>query len=376
MSARSVDDRVDDYVDRLAPNDRNEFNRRYEEELTDRDFEEIREELVGEYQSDERHLDLVTAAASAFDQDPAAGGHESGYEFAFTEPLEEQNSLGEEGVSNGDVLLVKEDGIDVYLCIIECKSGTANESEWSGQLADIQDVIETDEYRETLKVQLGIPEGDIRHVQYVLLGYIGQVHGLQEDLLADGEDIPDAHAYWGYDQGDLSIVNMKGEVQVTSLARAVNSPIDAGMVENPIKFIFGDHVLTQLKEMVESLIDEKKKSEDEHPFEFNRSDFLELFDGFLQVGFEGDVRERLVNEKVDTLLEKGLQIGIFTDSNSNLNSRRDYRILFQGQKSQVAKQTTEEKYFDAMAEERRKERAFEAVQEEFSPEQTRWDEWD
>jgi hypothetical protein len=376
MTALSVDNRIADYVDRLPPDDRSEFQRRLEEELDALDLDEKREELVGEFEQSEKHLELITAAASAFDQDPVAGGYESGYQFAITEPLAELNELGEERVSNADVLLVKENEGEAYFCVIECKAGGSDtEKELYDELKDIESTLQNEDYRETLKTQLGIEEKSIQHEQYVILGPPTPIWSLNEERFEE-IGLADNQAFWAYIKGDLSIVHVHGEIQPPELARIVKDGVDAGRVENPIKFTFGDdHPLTHLKVMVENLIDEKTKTSDEYPFEFNRSGFYDMFDGFLQVGFEGETREKLVGEKVDYLLDLGLEIGIFTDSSSKVRSRRDYRILFQGQKSSVAKQTTEQKYFDTIPELKLREEAFEAIRGEFSPEQTRVDEW-
>lgn len=371
MTPSRIDEKIQDYRDRLAPDDRKEFDDRLKEEIENLNLEEIRDELIRKFEREEYHLELVVAAASAFHQTPVAGGYESGYEFAFTEPLAERNELGESEVTNGDVLIAKTTDDNLYLTIIECKSGSHDGSGWINELKDIQETIEKQRYRSLLTRQLGEEEKELKRIQYVLMGRLSQVHALNYDRLKQQYDIPSNFAFWGYDYGDQTMVHVNGEVEDKDLARAVQSSIDTLKVEAPSKFTFGDHPLIKLKTLIEEIIDDKQHSGDEHPFEFNRREFRERFNDELQVGFEGDIRRRLVNDKVESLLAKGLQCGIFVDSASRISSTRDYRILFRGSNAEVAAEAADIKYFDWASAQTRKERAFEEVNTEFSPQQTR-----
>lgn len=87
------------------------------------------------------------------------------------------------------------------------------------------------------------------------------------------------------------MVNVHRQVRDPELASVINDSIDAGKIENPINFTFGDYPITQLQPLVEELVVEKQQDDDDHPFEFNRSEFYEKFDGELQVGFTGEARE-------------------------------------------------------------------------------------
>lgn len=371
MTAGRIDERIQDYRDRLAPDDRKEFDTRLQEEIDKLSLEEIRDELVGKFEREEHHLELVVAAASAFHQTPIAGGYESGFEFAFTEPLAERNELGESEVTNGDVLLAKTTDENLYLTVIECKSGSHDGSGWINELQDIQEVLEEQRYRSILTRQLGEEEKELKRIQYVLMGRLSQVHALNYDRLEAQYDIPTNYAFWGYDYGDQTLVHVNGEVEDKDLAGVIQSSIDTMKVEAPSEFTFGDHPLIKLKTLIEDIIDDNQSSGDDHPFEFNRREFRERFNNELQVGFEGDTRRRLVNDKVESLLDKGLQCGIFVDSASRISSSRDYRILFRGSKAEVAAEAADTKYFDWASSETRKERAFDEVKTEFSPQQTR-----
>jgi len=376
MSGEWVDERIEEYRSRLHPEDKERFDERLDEAIEERSVSEIRDELEQEYQQSESHLELVAATASAFHQTPLAEGYESGYEFAFTEPLEEQNSdiVGEEHVTNGDVLLVKEDGRDIYICIVECKSGSNAGREWTKELRRIEDAV--DEYRDILKEQLGAEEKRIRHEQYVLVGRITQIHAMDYDQLQESMEVADNYAFWGYARGERTLVHSDGEVQDHDLKGVITDSIDASKVENPIDFTFSDHPLTQLKVLIQNTITEKQRADDEHPFEFNRDELREKFDNELQVGFSGEVREELVDRRVDSLLDTGTKIEVFVDDPDRVQSSRDYRILFRGRKATVAKDAADRKYLDEMAVEKRKERAFDEVSDEFSPNQARLDEED
>jgi hypothetical protein len=366
-----IDDRIEDYRSRLHPDDRDRFDNRYEDALDALDKQEIHDELEANYSLEEDHLELVMAIASAFGHQPVADGYDTGYRFAFTEPLEEQNHelVGEEGVRNGDVLLVKEENGSAKICIVECKAGSSAGRDWVQKLQDIEVIINTDGYRETLKEQLGVDQ--IVHEQYVLCGKVAQIVSMDYDRLDGDLDIPENYAFWGYDLGDQRIMQVYGNVRDGQLAGAVHDTMDAGKIENPIELTFGDHTLIQLKVLVERLITEKKRNSDDNPFEFTRDEFYNAFDDELQVGFTGDIREEIVGEKVDSLLDAGEDIGLFTTDADRLNTSRDYRILFQGKTIRAVKRAAEDKYFKYNAEVRWKERAFNDVRSDFRPEQTR-----
>ena len=183
MPRVGVDERIEDYRSRLHPNGKEDFDQRFEEEVSDLDVDEIRDELRNEYQQSENPLELVVAVASGFHQTPLAEGYESGYEFAFTDPLEEQNTgyIGSEGVKNGDVLLVKEDDEDVYLCVVECKAGRNAGRDWVDELQGIEATLPEDQYRETLKSQIGAENSEIRNIQYVLAGRVSEIFAMNYD---------------------------------------------------------------------------------------------------------------------------------------------------------------------------------------------------
>lgn len=374
MSPIWTDQKVDEFRSRLPQSDLEKFDRRYQEEREDLNTEEIRAELIDSYQQTEDHLDLVRAIASAFHQDPLADGYESGYKFAFTEPLEELNTLGkQEGARNGDVLLVKENEREVYLCVVECKAGRNAGGTWVNELKDIQETVEERSGNiERLKSQMGVEDKDVKHIQYVLLGKIIQIHSMDFDRLSNEMNIPQEFTFWGCDMRNFSIVNVHGEINDAELASVVEDSIDALKIENPINYTYSDHPLTQLKEVIGALINEKREKSDSNPLEFNESEFVDEFVSGLQMGVGGQERENLIETRVKTLLDIGLKIGILVKSQSKMNTDRDYRVYFQGEKSHVAQTATEEKYFDALAEEKTKERAFKEVREEFEllPEQT------
>lgn len=372
-----IDEQIDDYRSRLHPDDREEFNRLYDEAFNGLDEDEILDELETKFTREEAHLDLVMATASAFHPNPLADGYDSGFQFAFTEPLEEQNSeiVGEEQVRNGDVLLAKRDDDDddeVYICIVECKAGNSAGRDWVQKMDDIRDIINTEQYREALKEQLDAEV--ICHEQYVVLGKVSQIIAMDYDRLKDDLDIPDNYAFWGYDLGDQQISKVYGNIQEPELARVVNDTMDSGKVSNPIELTFGDHPLIKLRVLAEKIITVHRQDEDPHPFEFNRSKFRRIFDDELQVGFTGEVREELVTNEVDSLLQTGKRIGLITSAPERINTERDYRILFQGQTVKAAKDAAEAKYFNHRSSEKRKERAYADVRDEFQPQQTRLDE--
>lgn len=362
-----VDEQIEDYRSRLHSNDKDDFDERFNEELARLDTDEIRDELRSEYQQSEDHLELVVAVASGFHQTRLADGYASGYEFAFTEPLEEQNSeyVGNEGVKNGDVLLVREDEGDVYLCVVECKAGRNAGRDWVDELQGIDESLSQDQHRRTLKSQIGAEDADIRHIQYVLLGKVAEIVAMNYDEIDEALDIPPNYAFWGYDLGDQALMHIHGEVRDQDLMSVIGDSIDTGKVANPIQFTYGDHPLTQLKVLIEKIITTNQKENDPHPYEFTNFECRNTLEQELYVGFSGDVWNELVGNRVEYLLEIATEIGIFTRSASKLNSNRDYRILFRGNRIKAAKDDAQRKYLEWRASEKRKERAFGEIRDEF-----------
>jgi hypothetical protein len=258
MTSSRVDKRIAEYQEQLHEDDLKLFNKCYSDVLNDLRIEEIKDELVDEYQHSEDHLQLIVATASGFHHNPLADGFDSGYRFAFTEPLEEQNLLGKEGVKNGDVLLARETDDKVYLCIVECKAGACGDRNWVTELQGIQKVVETDGYKNTLKSQLGVVDKELRFIQYVLLGKITQTVAMDYGGIDDEMDVPDEYAFWGHAIGSQSMVHVYGKVCDHQLQRTVGNTIDTGKVQNPIQFTFSDHSVTQLKVVIGDLINEKK----------------------------------------------------------------------------------------------------------------------
>jgi hypothetical protein len=374
-----IDYLVEDFRSRLPSTNAGEFNEQFNEELNGIDRGEIEDELRVQYEKAEDHLELVVAVASAFHQVPLAGGYDTGYEFAFTEPLEEFNSevMGDEGVKNGDVLLVKKESDHLHFCIVECKAETDPiEIEWLNELMEIRETLEEDGYLEYLKYQAGVEDYEVRDVQYALLGKSIPVHSsrIDGDWLQEHADSPSKYAFWGYDLRDQAMTHINGEIRDSDLAREMKSVLDAGKVENPIEFTFSDHPLTQIKRVLERMITQNKRNDDEHPLEFNRDDFREVFNRELQVGFSDEIREELVDNKVDSLL-KVCQESEIVVTDSGVNSSREYRIYFRGNTAEAAKRKAEEKYFQEISRQKQKERAFEEVRNDF-PVQSRIDEYD
>lgn len=372
MTGWDIEKHIEDFRDTIPNDSTQRFDKRLREEIDRQDLGEIKDELEQEYEQSEEHLELVEAAASGFYQ----GRQETNgnYEFAFTEPLEELNSntIGEEGVKNGDVLLIKEDGSDVYLCIVECKSGRPKRKQWINELKSIEAAVE--EYKGTLANQIGCNAGNIRHIEYTLLAKLSSV--VQIDTTRLNNEIQNNQSFWGYETGEQSLQSVYGGVQDQDLREMVSDQLDAGTVMTPIGFTCSDHPLTQLKSLIERLIVTKKQEKDEHPYEFNTTEFRDQFREELQVGFGGDTLDNIVKKRTSHLLKIGKQINIFTSDRSRLNSTRDYRISFRGKTDRAAKSSAHEKYFETRSKLKQKERALDTIDDEFSIKQQRLTDFD
>ena len=369
-----VDEKIEHYRSRLHTDDRDDFNDLLDDALATLDEDEIRDELESEISKADEHFELIAEISSGFS--PAGEGSNSGYVFAFTEPLEEQNQLGDERVKNGDILLINEQNDVAYLCVIECKSGTCKGSGWVNELHGIRETLDTGRYRQIIKQQLGIEDKELKFVQYVLAGKLIHTVSMDYEGLRDNEDveIPDDFAFWGFDFDSQSLVHVYGDVRHPPLKRPVASTIDTGIVDNNINFTYSEPPVIQLSTLIENIIDDNLDDENENePFEFDAEEFYSRFDQELQVGYGGEEREKLVTDRVERLLEIGKRIEALTNDDSDVQSERDYRILFRGRKAHIAADAATEKYFDYMAVEKKKERAFDSVRSEFTPKQTRLD---
>lgn len=365
-----AEEQIEEYKETLIPEDEEKLERAYEESLSDTSAEEVREELAAHVDREETHLELVTAAASAFHQDPLAEGYESGFRFAFTEPLHELNAEATDGEigKTADLLLVKEEDGDCNLCLVECKTGQATPG-WANELDDIAAALEEEEHRDRLLSQAQVSTDELNDIQYVLFGKTNQIHSLNEENLEEECDGELRHAFWGWDRGDQTFVHIHGLVKDPDLSSVVNTPVDAGLVENPIRFTLGEHPLILLRRLIEDILRRNLGDDLEEPMEFTYQDVVNHMEDGVQLGVVEEERRQLIEAKADHLIERGLQVEIFSDSSSKVRSNKDYRIMFPGKNPDVAREETTRKYLDWAAEEKKKLRAFKTAKEEFDPSQ-------
>lgn len=191
-----VDEKIEYYRSRLHKDDRDDFDDLLDDTLAALDRNEIRDELEAEISRADDHLELIAEISSGFS--PAGEGSNRGYVFAFTEPLEEQNHLGDENVKNDDILLINEQEDVAYLCVIECKSGTCKGSGWVNELHGIKETLDKGRYCRMIKQQLGIEDKEIKFIQYALAGKLIHTVSMDYEGLCDNEevDVPNDFAFW------------------------------------------------------------------------------------------------------------------------------------------------------------------------------------
>lgn len=359
----NLEDLDDGYIEQLVPEDKESFEELFEKKVKELDIEDIKALIKGHLDDRREHDKIVSAVASGFHQDSfAEGSSESNYEFAFTEPLEELN------VSNGDVLLVKEEHDCVYLAIIECKAGSTYSS-WIDHIFDIRDVLEQEKYSKELKSQFDASEKEIANIEYVIATKAPNAASIDLDNM--GKDVPDNLVIWGYDESESRLFNSSVNKCQDSDLRSTMSDlgIDYGIIDAPIEYTYSTDTIFQLEHTLFEIIKEKHLSGDEYVKEFDRDEIYEKFEGRLQMGVSGSDREELVKSRVEDIISLGKKIGIITEDSDRIGSGRDYRFIFQGKTPQTGQRAVREKYIDFRSEVKLHERAYEIVKEDFEPTQ-------
>ncbi|QGA80884.1 hypothetical protein [Candidatus Nanohalobium constans] len=324
-----------DYEDKLSeiPNPSIEKVReKYEEKKSEIDEEAKRKELKNSLKTRKNHDDIVGKISSAFHQAEEAEGSETGYEFAFTEPLEEK------GLSNADVLLVKDEGDAVKLCIVECKSGS-NYSSWMEQISSIEDVLNEEENKRELKAQIGCRKKDISFIQYVVATNARNLAEVKPDRY--DYDYPSNLAVWGLDEWEQSLYAKEDyNCNDSDLSSKVGDGIDYGKIENPIMYTVSSHPVIILKNVLFELL--KSNQSRSYPKEFNEEEFYDEFNQNLQMGVQGPKRDQLVEEKLDNILYFAEDIEILSDE--DVRSTKDYRMKFRGKKPPMVEEAVESKF--------------------------------
>ncbi|MBY6293883.1 hypothetical protein GLU60_00635 [Nanohaloarchaea archaeon H01] len=350
-----------DYEDRLSeiPNPSiDKVREKYEEKKSDIDEDAKRKELKDSLETRKNHDDIVGKISSAFHQAEEAEGSETGYEFAFTEPLEEK------GLSNADVLLVKDEGDSVKLCVVECKSGSKYAS-WLDQISSIEDVLEEEDNRRELKAQIGCREKEISFIQYVIATSSRNLGEIQPDRYE--QEYPDNLAIWGLDEwGNLLHPKEDYNCNDRDLSSKVGEGIDYGKVENPIDYTISSHPVIILKNVLFELL--KSNQSTTHPKDFNEEEFYDEFNENLQLGVQGPKRDEIVKEKVKKILYFARDIEILSKEEEDVKSTKDYRMMFRGKKPTMVEEEVERKFLKNRPVRRVSEQALQEALEEYNEE--------
>ncbi|MFC6763553.1 hypothetical protein [Natrinema soli] len=361
---------VDAHINRLKEEDQGPFRAAYEEYR-----EEIRDEEV-EATIDQRlyrwrkHVDLVVSVASGFSPDTDSIGDESRFIFHSTDPLTQISSSG------ADVLLARNELRRIHLCVVVCEIGDERVGDWVDNVNNSYSMFEEDSSLDRICDQLGFPEKDIGEVQYVLLSRKTDLQGLPLNDISN-RVMPDKFAIWSAETTEESeICHEYGNHIHRDLRDIADGCFDwAFFGENPIKYTLETHPVIPLKKVIFGLVRAKKTfGTDPEPLEFNKEDFREKYESYLQIGCNGDRKESLVREATADIFELGEQIGIFS---TETNTVRDYRIMFPGRSEDPleAQEAVKEKYISLAKEVQRTTLAFERANTDFDSLQADLDKW-
>ncbi|AOV95330.1 hypothetical protein AQV86_05430 [Nanohaloarchaea archaeon SG9] len=326
-----------DYEDELkeVPNpDISKVREYYKDFKSEIDEDQKRKELRDSLDTRKTHDSLVGKIASAFHQAEEAEGSDTGYEFAFTEPLEER------GIPNGDILLVKEEEEGIKLCIVECKSGSKY-PKWFNQISKIKEQLQEEDNRREIKAQIDCRDKEINFIQYVIATSGRNLSDVDPSRYE--ANYPDSIAIWGVDEIQQSLYAKNGYTcNDKDIASKVGEGIDYGRVENPIKYTISSHPVIILQSVLFDII--KSNAENSRFKEFNEEEFYEEFEKNLQMGVEGSNKNDLVNGVIESILSFGEDIRIISSDEEDLRGTKDYRIMFRGKKPPMARKAVKEKF--------------------------------
>lgn len=345
----------------LSPRDRGRFEEEFDDNLGEFSEDAIEMELRSEYDHQKEHLDLIKAACAAFHPEDGAARSESEFKLVGVNPLAGRRQ------TPVDVAAIRPEYNGVYVLLICCEIGGERRNEWVENANSVYRYFDAQETRQQIKEKLGINTRDL-DIGYATLTREDDTTGMDYSILDRNCDAS-PYAVWECETGDKWLRHVEGSFVHSGLSDTFQDEIDYSRREDPLNYAVGSHSVFPLEELVYRIVKENTEFNAEDEDEFDHSTFVEHYDDGLQVFCRQETRDSLIEDETEEILHDGLAANILTDDNDDLNTNKDYRVVYSGSRGpRHARNAVKRRFFENMPAYERGRRAFELTKDEFDPE--------
>ena len=355
----------------LSSHDRDEFTEEFEAIYSEIDREKVESYLKNSVvQSAREKVETIQSLVGGFHPRMSARGNGgSEFEFEFLSPLSE---IGEDG---GDILLARADYRSLHIAIVAVEIGGENKQEWVRRINEIGNLFQQPNIRERILEQLGSTSLSLGTIQFVTLAREVDLAEFEFPRISHLVNV-DNYAVWERNRDEQTFLHKGGQIAHQDLTSALGNGLNYGGVNAPsIKYLVDSHPLLPLEELVFNLIFQHRSDNNDHPQEFETTEFRDMYESMLEVGAKNGEYNELIDKEVNRILDFGVDIGMLEDDQDELDTRRDYDIKFNGEKPPKAKDAVEEKFLKYEAPREQGQRAFHMAQESFEPADTDLDDF-
>ncbi|WP_191965496.1 hypothetical protein [Haloferax sp. CBA1149] len=238
--------------------------------------------------------------------------------------------------------------------------------------------------RDKIKRHIQCSDLSIQSVQYLTFTRAIDLVDADMEVMKIATD-PDEYAVWKLieaemppeaDEEDKTIKYHDGHVENPNLRRLGEDGIDPTLAENDdIRFHLTSHPVFPLGEVLLQLYLNNMGSVDE-PKEFRKREFERTFKSKIHLGTNRRNIDRVVDSRIDELLEIALNYGMIKDSDADVVKERDFRIMWESEDPGEIKDMVKDKFFDGMVPEETGKLAYQRAREEFVRKESSLDEFD
>ncbi|ELY83205.1 hypothetical protein [Natrinema gari] len=345
----------------LSPRDQDRFEEEFDDKLGEFSEDAIEMELRSEYDHQKEHLDLLKAACAAFHPEDGAAKSDSDFKLVGVNPLAGTRQ------TPVDVAAIRPEYNCVYVLLICCEIGGERRDEWVENVNSVHRYFDSQETRQQIKEKLEINTREL-DIGYISLTREDDTTGMDFSILDRNCDVS-PYAVWECETGDKWLRHVEGSFVHSDLRDAFQDEIDYSRREDPLDYAVGSHSVFPLEEIVYRIVKENTEFNADDEDEFDHSTFVEHYNDGLQVFCRQENRDSLIENQTEAILHDGLAANILTDDHNDLNTDKDYRVVYSGSRGpRHARSAVKRRFFENMPAYEKGRRAFDLTKDKFEPE--------
>ncbi|OIB56147.1 hypothetical protein [Natrialba sp. SSL1] len=360
----------EDWINTLGRGDKSDFEDLFDEKYSEIDEDRAKASVKTRFERNgEPEHRLFRAIVDAFSPNGSAEGSDSGFETTIINPLYE---FGQE---SAEILLAKKQVRSVHLCFVCCEIGGENYDKWRSNINKVESVLQSEGNRTALKNHLDCEGLDLKTVQYLTITRDRDLMDVDMDVLKLGTT-PDNYAVWklmeselpgseDQDDEDQIVKHHDGNIEHPDLHEVAVDGLDYTLVDNDdIRFSLTSHPIFPLGDVFLQILLNQIGSND-HPDEFNKSNFISVYRDKIQLGENRDELDEVLDTKIREILQLACDADILQEEGEEFDTERDYRLVWDSDEPKDIKDAVREKYFKYKAPEQRGSLAFDRAKDEF-----------